>query len=106
MTDDLPATVEEFIRECPILASDLVKSISMDVVVVYLFWFFPTITDDELSNLIVRTFPVSTWSLDPSTRAQQSRRKYNAGDFRCMGGWAPDPNGNRWAKARAEEPPC
>lgn len=95
--NNLPDTLDDYFIGCPILARELVTTISMDVVVVYLFWQFPRITNAELSGYILDQFPVSTWTIDPLLRAERARRKYNAGDFRCMGGWAPNFSGGRWA---------
>jgi hypothetical protein len=95
--NDLPNTLDGYFLECPILARELIRTTSMDVLVVYLFWRFPYITNAELSGYVLDEYPMSTWAINPLLRAEQARRKYNAGDFRCMGGWAPDCNGPRWA---------
>lgn len=63
--------------------------VHMQVVIVHVFHNFPDVTNEELTAVITRRFPGSVWENNPKARANADRRKYNQGQFKCMGGWHP-----------------
>ena len=81
---------DEYFESCPIFDKNNVTRVHMQVTIVYCFWNYPTISDDQLTAVVSTRWPDSTWGLDPNGRAKADRRKFNAGAFRCMGGWKPE----------------
>lgn len=101
-TYDVPANIEGFLLDCPILDGTRAKRVHMQVAIVWAFYNHPTISNSDLTDLLMTIFPESNYRHDPNGRAKADRNKFNSGQFRCMGGW--HPNGETDLHyARAEE---
>lgn len=90
--------LEFYLTGCEILDRKTTKRVHMQVIIVWAFYNFPDITNEELSDLIFQRFPGSVWDANPTLRANTDRRKYNQGAFRCMGGWHPRKEDQHYAK--------
>ncbi|MEO5366705.1 MAG: hypothetical protein H7831_10190 [Magnetococcus sp. WYHC-3] len=85
----IPSSIEEYLQDCPVLDLATTKRVHMQVVIVWAFYNYPHITNQQLSDILMQVFPESSYRDDFNARAKADRAKFNAGVFRCTGGWKP-----------------